>query len=160
MTDAERVEEIRQRGTLLGAERWTTRDGDLNGRIWNIGPIAGYDHDALELDEDRDASLIEALQYIPADRRFLLAQYDAQKKLCLDTAEALGNRSRGIAALKAENGKLREALHLLVVCIVERNPSHVQASMLGNAIDTACKALGKPLGYWREGGQDDDETVS
>jgi len=67
-----------------------------------------------------------------ADARFLLAQYDA---------------------LKAENGKLREALHLLVVCIVERNPSHVQASMLGNAIDTACKALGKPWGFWREGGR-------
>ena len=95
------------------------------------------------------------------------AQYDAlQAERDEEQGKANAWRTRYYTLLEkklaatAENGKLREALHLLVVCIVELNPSHVQASMLGNAIDTACKALGKPLGYWREGGQDDDETVS
>ena len=72
------------------------------------------------------------------------------EEYCLDIERLLAQYD----ALEAENGQLREALHLLVVCIVERNPSHVQASMLGNAIDTACKALGKPWGFWREGGED------
>jgi hypothetical protein len=44
----DRLSEIKAAIVELPGE-WTIPPGDLNGRIWSIGPICGYDYDALEL---------------------------------------------------------------------------------------------------------------
>ena len=131
MTDDDRVEEIRARA------------GAYHERLCERGMCATIRAEEYCLDIERLLAQYDALQ----------AENDAIRKERDDGDEIMFKALAKAGGLEAENGQLREALHLLVVCIVERNPSHVQASMLGNAIDTACKALGKPWGFWREGGR-------
>jgi hypothetical protein len=52
-----RLEAIRARERAATRGPWRIPDGDLNGRIWAIGPIAGYDYDALEV-SDEDAEFV------------------------------------------------------------------------------------------------------
>lgn len=43
------LEAMEQRERAATPGPWEIPEGDLNGHIWAVGPIAGYEYDALEI---------------------------------------------------------------------------------------------------------------
>lgn len=74
----QRLQEIRER--LEGAQSgiWEIPDGDINGCIMRIGPIAGYDYDALCLEEDDPNAIF--VKHAHEDIKDLLEEVEAPRE--------------------------------------------------------------------------------
>ena len=76
---SKRLAEMRVRHAAATAGIWEIPDGDLNGRIWAIGPIEGYDGNALDLEmrRPRDAANALFVRHAHQDMAALLALAEA-----------------------------------------------------------------------------------
>jgi hypothetical protein len=114
MTDTDRLAEIKARLAAATPGPWEIPEGSLNGNAWAIGPIVGYDYDALGVTADDPNAML--VSHAPADIAWLVAEIERLRgadETCLKLAADCDS-------LSYENSKLRKEVERLTVEIDER----------------------------------------